>query len=131
MDLTKLCNYVRWAVFELACKSEMYHSGESYHKRIKNECKLTTLVEKLESADKAIELVCKDLQEDKQFNVYNNKYSIDRVNCNNEYDEDNLTELELSFFTYVIEFIGLFEIKYLMYIHYDAFINKFFALYDE
>jgi len=122
MDSKKMCDYVRWAVFELACNAGIDHRNYDGKTR---ESKLKEYVKGHKDAEKAIERICVELFQDEQFNDYMTRYS------NPEDDEeDDAYELQTEFFNYVVEFIGLGEISNLHGDDQDNFRDKFFLYFN-
>ncbi len=141
---TTYANYIRWAVFELACSGNIDHRNYS---ESNGKSKLKKYVKKFASADKAIEQITKELVENKTFDEQIQEYlkiigKTDQtqsalVDCDgDENDQDSCCSDEIydtkqQLFSEFIDFVGLYEIDNLHGDNRDEFEEKFFQLFDS
>ncbi len=151
---TAYANYIRWAVFELACSGNIDHRNYS---ESNGKSKLKKYVGKFASADKAIGQITKELVENKTFNEQIQEYlkiigktdptqstiadcDADENNqdsccdddfCDeNSYGSDEIYDTKQQLFSEFVDFIGLYEIENLHGDDRDEFEEKFFQLFE-
>ena len=116
--------YIKWAVFELACNTGIDHrnyDGESKDSKLKN------YVWKFSSIDKAIQQVAGELVTSKEFIEYCTGF----LSNNEEDNEEDIFELKMNFFGFVIDFVGLGPINNLHGDDRDNFQYKFFTYLNK
>ena len=121
MDSKQVEEYIRWAVFELACNGGIDHRNYDGQTR---ESKLQNYVKASCSVDKAIEQVAQEMVSNQTFSEYHQQYVTDEDD-----DDDDKFDLENDFFNWVVQFIGLGEISNLHGDNQDNFREKFFAFF--
>jgi len=124
MDSYQMEEYIKWAVFELACNGGIDHRNYDGETR---ESKLKDYVMKFSTIDKAIEQVAGELVSSKEFVEYYTSY----LSNNEEDNEEDIFELKMNFFGFVIDFIGLCSINNLHGDDRDNFQYKFFTYLNK
>ncbi len=124
MDSYQMEEYIKWAVFELACNGGIDHRN---YDRESRESKLKDYVWKFSSIDKAIQQVAGELVSSKEFVEYYTSYLSNNDEDNEEVNEDDVFELKMNFFGFVTDFIGLGPINNLHGDDRDNFQYKFFT----
>ena len=127
MSSSKVGGYIRWAVFELACRADIDHRNYDGSKK---ESRLKTHRNILNSCDEAIEKTALELLTDEQFkNQYSQYCEKLKANANDEDEDDDFEyETKPQLFNYVVDFIGLYEIFNLHEDDRDDFQDKFFEM---
>lgn len=122
MDSKQMEEYIKWAVFELACNGGIDHRNYDGETR---ESKLRDYMGQFNSADQAVSQVSQQLVSDKTFGEFYEQYLAAGDDCD-DCDDDNF-DLVNEFFNYVVEFVGLCEIFNLHEDDRDNFQTKFLS----
>jgi hypothetical protein len=121
-NVYKYSEYIRWAIFELACSSNIDHRNHSDTNT--GESKIKEYCREYNNCEKAIERITKELVEDIEFNNNLDNYNVDVK----ENDDEELFDIKQELYSMFISYVGLYEIYNLHDDEFNNFQSKFFEL---